>query len=109
MKNVQRKKLDQAAHEIGATLGHLASRIDQWRQQRDQIVSEVRKAVEVGHKMLVELGAISTGTTGKKADALSFLPKRKGGRKKGFKMSEEAKAKIADAARKRWALRKKGR
>jgi hypothetical protein len=109
MKSVQRKKLDQAAHEIGATLGHLASRIDQWRQQRDDIVTEVRKAVEVGHRMLVELGAIGTGKSGKKGEALGFLPKRKGGRKKGFKMSEEAKAKIAEAARKRWAQRKKGR
>jgi hypothetical protein len=109
MKNAQRKKLDQAAHEIGATLGHLATRIDKWRQQRDEIVSEVRKAVEVGHKMLVELGAVGTTTIGKKGDPFGFLPKRKGGRKKGFKMSEEAKAKIADAARKRWALRKKGR
>lgn len=107
MKNTQRKKLDQAAQQIGVTLGHLASRIDQWRQQRDEIVNEVRKAVEVGHKMLVELGA-ATPAPGKKGE-LAFLPKRRGGRKKGFKMSEEAKAKIADAARKRWALRKKAR
>jgi hypothetical protein len=108
MKNAKRKKLDQAAHEIGATLGHLASRMDQWRQQRDDIVAEVRKAVEVGHRMLAELGAVTIGT-GKKGAASAYLPKRKGGRKKGFKMSEEAKAKIAEAARKRWALRKKGR
>ena len=108
MKIAKRKKLDQAAHEIGATLGHLASRMDQWRQQRDDIVAEVRKAVEVGHRMLAELGAVTIGT-GKKGSAAVNLPKRKGGRKKGFKMSEEAKAKIAEAARKRWALRKKGR
>ena len=68
MKNTKRKKLDQAAHEIGATLGHLASRMDQWRQQRDDIVAEVRKAVEVGHKMLAELGVITIGT-GKKGSA----------------------------------------
>lgn len=32
---------------------------------------------------------------------------RKGGRPRGFKMTDEAKAKIAAAARKRWAARRK--
>ena len=95
-------KLDAAAREIGTTLGHLATRIDKWRQQRDEIATEVRQAVEVGRKMLVELGSdvSSLGTD-------LGLPRRRGGRRKGFKMSEEAKAKIAEAARKRWAARKK--
>jgi hypothetical protein len=100
MKNRQSKRshLDSAAREIGATLGRLATRIDTWRQQRDEIATEVRQAVEVGRRMLIELGSDVSGLS---------LPKRKGGRKKGFKMSEEAKAKIAEAARKRWAARRK--
>jgi len=100
MKNRQGRKsrLDAAAKEIGTTLGHLATRIDTWRQQRDEIATEVRQAVEVGRRMLIELGSDVSDLV---------LPKRKGGRKKGFKMSEEAKAKIAEAARKRWAARKK--
>ena len=52
--------------------------------------------------MLAELGS-DVSDLGKDLG----LPRRRGGRKKGFKMSEEAKAKIADAARKRWAARKK--
>ena len=104
MKNGRNKrgKLDAAAREIGTTLGHLATRIEKWRKQRDEIAGEVRQAVEVGRKMLVELGS-DVSSLGKDLG----LPRRKGGRKKGFKMSEEAKAKIADAARKRWAARKK--
>ena len=53
------------------------------------------------------LPKIATGIYGFDELSLGGLPRRKGGRKKGFKMSEEAKAKIADAARKRWAARKK--
>jgi hypothetical protein len=104
MKNVRNRgsRLDAAAKEIGTTLGHLATRMDAWRRQRDEIAAEVRQAVDVGRKMLAELGSDVAGLSREVG-----LTKRRGGRKKGFKMSEEAKAKIAEAARKRWAARKK--
>lgn len=98
----RRGRLDRAAREIGTTLGRLATRIDKWRKQRDEIASEVRETVEVGVKMLKELGSEVSGLQKDLG-----LPRRRGGRKKGFKMSEEAKAKIAESARKRWAARKK--
>lgn len=89
---------------IGRTLAKLTNKMDQWRRQRDEIERDLRHVVESGQNMLAELGT----RTGKAITAASAnIKPNRGGRRKGFKMSAEAKAKISAAAKKRWALRKK--
>lgn len=93
-----------AATEIGRTLGKLANKMDKWRRQRDDIERDLRQVVESGQGMLAELGS----RTGRALTTASERIKpNRGGRRKGFKMSAEAKAKISRAAKKRWALRKR--
>lgn len=100
----RRNKLDTVAAGIGSALGRLMNRMDSWRRQRDEIAAEVRQAVEAGQRVLQELGQ----DAGKKlAAGPGLLRRRKGGRRKGFKMSKAARAKISAAAKKRWAERKK--
>ena len=92
------------ATQIGRTMGKLVNKMDRWRRQRDEIERDLRHVVESGQSMLAELGS-TTGRALTTASA-SIKPNR-GGRRKGFKMSAAAKAKISAAAKKRWALRKK--
>src|SRR5262245_9889258 len=92
-----------AATDIGRTLARLANKMDRWRRQREDIEKDLRHVVESGQSMLAELGT----RTGRALTTASERIGNKGGRRKGFKMSAEAKAKISAAAKKRWALRKR--
>jgi hypothetical protein len=89
---------------IGRNLAKLANKMDRWRRQRDEIERDLRHVVESGQSMLSELG---TKTGRALTTASARIEPNRGGRRKGFKMSAEAKAKISAAAKKRWALRKK--
>jgi hypothetical protein len=81
------------------TLGQLARLLDKLNTQRQSVISEIRAAVE----------QLSFGS----AAPLAGIPltsrvagKGRGGRRKGFKMSAEARAKIAAAQKRRWARQK---
>ena len=75
---------------IGAALAELAGRLDELNKQRGTILRELRTAVEEGQKLLVGLGS-------------DGAPRRKGGRPKGYKMSDETRAKLRAAWRRRKA------
>lgn len=83
--------LDSTAEGIGTALGHLAIRLDKWKQQRHEIVQEIQKLAQAAQSMLKEVG----GTSAPDERA------RKGGRKKGYKMSAETKAKLRAAWKRR--------
>ena len=78
---------------IGTALGQLASRIDGWKRQRDELIREGERLADVALGFVRDLRG--TGTPAAK-------PTRKGGRPKGMKMSEETKAKLREA----WKVRK---
>lgn len=88
--------LSEAAKHIGEALGQVAARVDSWKQQRDEIVSEIRQVVKTGHRLLAELGHASE-TPG------AAVKTSKVGRKRGYKMSEETKAKLRAAWKRRKA------
>jgi hypothetical protein len=87
------------AKALGATLDHIGERVAAWRQQHAQIVSEIRLIVDRASKMLADVGEhvvpgrTSTGTSGRT---------RRGGRPKGYRISEATRAKLRAA----WARRK---
>jgi hypothetical protein len=89
---------------IGKNLAKLVNKMERWRRQRDDIERDLRHVVESGQTMLAELGS-RTGRT--LTTASERIKPNRGGRRKGFKMSAEAKAKISAAAKKRWAARKR--
>jgi ElaB/YqjD/DUF883 family membrane-anchored ribosome-binding protein len=100
----RKNKLDKVAVGIGRTLGRAAIRLAAWRQQGDEIAAEIYRVVETGNKMLSELGH-SAGAGGR-AVRKAVTEVRKSGRRPGFKMSAEARAKISAAQKKRWAKTK---
>lgn len=79
---------------IGTALGQLANRIDAWKRQRDQLAAEAERLADVALGFVRDLRATRTPAA---------RPSRKGGRPKGMKMSEETKAKLREAWKKRKA------
>ncbi len=84
---------------IGSALGQLANRVDAWKKQRDQLISEGERLAALAAGYLQELRGDGAATkTGRKRAA-----KGKGGRPRGMKMSEETKAKLRAAWKRRKA------
>jgi hypothetical protein len=92
-------ELNHSAQTIGTALGHVASRVDAWKQQRDELSSEIQKVLHSAQQLMIDLGHTSVVTKG--AAALQQLVERKGGRPKGYKMSEATKAKLRAAWKRR--------
>lgn len=78
---------------IGTALGQLASRIDGWKRQRDELIREGERLADVALGFVRDLRGTNVPAP---------KPTRKGGRPKGMKMSEETKAKLREA----WKVRK---
>lgn len=79
------------AEGVGAALGRLAGRLDALNKQRAQLAAEIRDAVAHGERLLRTVTGIDTGDR----------PKGKGGRPKGYKMSEATRAKLREAWKRR--------
>jgi hypothetical protein len=75
-----------------ASIVSLVNRLDTLDAKRRDLVADIQRAA----------GALSGG----EGHLPSPFGKRKGGRRKGFKLSAEARAKIAAAQKKRWAKQK---
>lgn len=84
-----RNGMEAAAKNIGSALGHLAGRLDALNKQRADIAAELRNAIAKGNSLLASLGA---------GDAPK---KNKGGRPKGYKMSDATRAKLRAAWKRR--------
>ena len=85
---------------IGAALGQFANRIDAWKRQRDELITEGERLAGVALEFVRDL----RGTAAPAASAASAAtPVRKGGRPKGMKMSEETRAKLREAWKRRKA------
>jgi hypothetical protein len=100
----RRKKngpLTATAQGLGAALGQVAARLDAWKQQRDEITADLNRIVRGGLSMLRELGTAAAPSAPAR--------KGKGGRPKGYKMSEETKKKLRAAWKRRKAAMKDGK
>jgi hypothetical protein len=106
-----RKKsgLNRTAERFGAGLGNLATAYAEWMKQRDIIASELRHYLSAARKMLADMGHHAEVVV---TQAVTKVLKDGGGasvgngRRPGFRMSEEAKRKISEAAKARWAKKK---
>jgi hypothetical protein len=89
------------AKTLGVALDHIGERVAAWRQQHAQIVAEIRLVVDRASRMLADVGehvAPSRGSAG------ATPRERRGGRPKGYRISEATRAKLRAA----WARRKTG-
>lgn len=90
-------RMNTTAESIGQALGRVASKLDRWKRERAEIAAEIQRLMQSAQTMLGDLGddagrGVSSATTS-----------RKGGRPKGYKMSEATKRKLRAAWKRRKA------
>lgn len=92
------------AKTLGVALDHIGERVAAWRQQHAQIVAEIRLIVDRASRMLADVGEAVATTSRARANASASAPTRarRGGRPKGYRISEATRAKLRAA----WARRK---
>ena len=78
---------------IGTALGQLANKVDAWKRQRNELIAEGERLAGMALNFVRDL----RGTSAPAPKA------RKGGRPKGMKMSEETRAKLREAWKRRKA------
>lgn|SRR5690606_2783449 len=91
-----RSNLNTTAESIGQALGRVASKLDRWKRERTEIAAEIQRLMQSAQSMLGDLG--DTAERGFKG-----VTSRKGGRPKGYKMSEATKRKLRAAWKRRKA------
>lgn len=95
--------MNQAAGKIGAMLGRIAAKVDSVKRQRAELSAELDHVISVAHKMKADIGASGTDIRRAGAKVSSALGQAK------HRMSPEARERIANAARKRWAAYRKAK
>jgi hypothetical protein len=91
--------LTAGAENLGAALGHVAARVDAWKKQREEIAADLQRVLQ--GLFAEDMPAIGRFSAGKR--------KNKGGRPKGYKMSEETKRKLRAAWKRRKAAASKAK
>lgn len=94
--------LDATAENIGAALGHLAARVSALNRQRAEVAADIKKYLQIVERSFSN----AAEETGKRASALlssASASPNKGGRPKGYKMSEATKRKLRAAWKRRKA------
>ena len=93
------RRLNATAESLGTALGHVAARLDAWKRQRSEIAADIQKLLHSAQSMLGDLGDAAS----ERASAFLKSTPNKGGRPKGYKMSEATKRKLRAAWKRRKA------
>ncbi|MCC7185764.1 MAG: hypothetical protein IT185_05955 [Acidobacteria bacterium] len=95
--------INEAAGKIGAILGRIAAKVDSVKRQRAEITAELDHVISVAHQMKADIGAAGPDIkrAGKSVGEAIGKARRR--------MSPEARERIANAARKRWAAYRKAK
>jgi broad specificity phosphatase PhoE len=87
--------LNATAETLGTALGRLQARVASLKQERAAIASDLQRLLQSAQTLLADLGH---------AGVVAVAPSRRtGGRPKGYKMSEQTKAKLRAAWKRRKA------
>ena len=86
--------LTHTAESLGTALGQVAARLDAWKKQRADIAAEIHQLLDSAKGLLGDLRDTSVPAA---------AAKNKGGRPKGYQMSEETKKKLRAAWKRRKA------
>ncbi len=109
--NTPETKIEEFAEDLGRLLGTAQTKAEGWLSQRQQIAKSLEGIRDTANTLLGQLtgaaAAVRRGYSGRgrppgSTNKRGRARKRKPGRPKGFKMSEEAKQKMREA----WARRK---
>ncbi|MCC7179309.1 MAG: hypothetical protein IT177_13080 [Acidobacteria bacterium] len=91
---------DQVAEFIGKTMGELLNRKDALAKQMAEVDSQIS---EVGKRVSKQFGAYLPATTRRARVKKAVSKKTRVAKRAVREISEETRAKMAEAARKRWA------
>ena len=92
----RRSALNTTAEGIGKALGRVASKLDRWKRERAEIAADIQRVLKSAQDMLGDLGQAAG-----RGFATASSPK--GGRPRGYKMSEATKRKLRAAWKRRKA------
>lgn len=95
--------MNQAAGKIGEMLGRIAAKVDSVKRQRAEISAELDHVIRVAQRMKADMGEASDDLRRAGGKVTSAMGKAK------RRMSPEARARIANAARRRWAAYRKAK
>jgi hypothetical protein len=102
-----RRRSTGAAQSFGHVLGVLTSKVENVNRQRAEVSKEILSFVKSAQNMLSELGHQAARRLPKGGKMLSTSGSSgKPGRKRGYKVSAEARRKMSLAAKRRWAARR---
>ena len=98
------KKIIDYAEDLGRILGSVRARVDAWKGEREQLVQQLSTVVRDAQALLVDLGHdagrevrhLKTAVRDVAADIPSKVQQVR-------RVSAQARAKMADAQRRRWA------
>jgi hypothetical protein len=106
------------AADLASVLGTVKERVDSYNSERKQLADSLRQIVANAQQLLSELGEPDSvtgrrlgrpkGRRGRPKGSRNKTTTGKRGRPKGSSLSAEARAKIAEAQRKRWAVIRAG-
>ena len=102
-KRKRQTKLDTTAKHLGRTLGQTMAKIDRLKQQRAELARELHDVIPAAQDMLADLGDSAV---------IRRRQVRRGARRlkrQGRKVSKQARAKMAAAAKARWAKYRKSK
>lgn len=91
---------DQVAEFIGRTMGELLNRKDALAKQTAEVDTQI---AEVGKRVSKQFGAYLPATTRRARVKKAVAKKARVAKRAVREISEETRAKMAEAARKRWA------
>jgi hypothetical protein len=93
-----------AAESIGTALGTVVAKVNAWVAQREELARELR---EVADRLMAGENPFGERVTTPSMLKKEVEERNTAGRKRRFTMSPEARARIAEAQRRRWAKYKK--
>src|SRR3954451_1684229 len=110
-------KLEEFAEDLGRLLGTARGKAENWLNQRQAIVKNLTDLRDTASKLLADLGhqAQETVTTvrrrgrPRKNEVVGQIQPQPISRKRKRKMSPEARKRISEAQKARWAKQKAGR
>jgi hypothetical protein len=103
------QRIESFAEDLGKLLGHAQNKAESWLNQRTEVVSHLESIRDTATALLAQLGHMSAKAAGTTKRAYRSTAKTQPeeavakAKRAARMMSEEAKARIAAAQKKRWA------
>jgi hypothetical protein len=107
--SVDESKLEAFAEDIGRLLGAARNRAEGWLSQRDTIIKDLTQLRDAADEYLSKLTGSREGRRSRAQEGGDSPAPRRSSQRRKRNLSDEARARIAAAQRKRWAKFRAGK